>query len=257
MKNLRIAAVSYLNTIPFLYGIRESGLLEECELSLAVPSQCAAKLRNSEVDLALVPVGALPSLDGNDIVTDFCLGADGEVRSVLLLSNVPPSKVERVFLDTDSMTSVRLARILFMDYWETNPAFIEGIDGFKEAMRETDAAVVIGDKVFRAKEYFPYATDLASEWKKMTGLPFVFAVWLAKPTISRDFVLRLNGALAYGVANIEKALKAYPPQNGFPDPYYYLSNNIAYTYGMLQQESLKLFLECVQKLSNEPEGEQD
>ena len=119
MQKLRISAVSYLNSLPFVYGIKNSGFLKNIELSLDVPSVCADKLISGKADIGLVPVAAIPLIKNARIVSDFCIGADGKVQSVLLISRKPLQEIQKVYLDLESRTSVGLAKVLAKEYWKT------------------------------------------------------------------------------------------------------------------------------------------
>ena len=110
--NVRIAAVSYLNTIPFIYGIRHEGNLR-ADLLLAPPADCYLNYAEGRADIALMPSAMVPTLKSTSIITDYCIGANGKVRTVELFSNVPIQQVRRIFLDVHSRTSVSpLATIL-------------------------------------------------------------------------------------------------------------------------------------------------
>ena len=240
---MRITAVSYLNTIPFLYGIRHSGLLSDHVLDLAVPSVCASRLRHGLADVALVPVGAISGMPSQRVVTDYCLGADGPVGSVFLVGGAEPEKIRRVYLDTDSMTSIRLARLLFRDHWRSNPEFISGFSGFDRNNPGDSAAVVIGDKAFDYIGKMPVVLDLSQQWKAFTGLPFVFAVWMALSSVEDGHIRQLNAALAYGISHIREALNEYNDTERFPDAYTYLSERISYPLDANKRKALELFLD--------------
>src|SRR5262245_24497557 len=120
---IKVSAVSYLNSKPFIYGLEHSEVKNEIDLQLDVPSTCAAKLFEDKVDLGLVPVAVLPDLDEYHIITDYCIGADGEVGSVLLLSEVPLNEIKTILLDYQSMTSVVLVQILADKFWKIQPSW--------------------------------------------------------------------------------------------------------------------------------------
>ena len=176
----RIAAVSYLNTIPFIYGIEHEGNLR-AELLLSPPSLCAKNFAEHKADIALVPAAAVPSLADAQVVTEYCIGAAGPVRTVVLLSNEPIEKARRVFLDAHSLTSVQLAGYLLAKHWKVTPEYytLEDYAQLGHAL-PGDAFLLIGDKVFDHEGRFAYSYDLAAEWKKATRLPFAFAVWVAR-----------------------------------------------------------------------------
>ncbi|MAY83975.1 MAG: ABC transporter substrate-binding protein [Flavobacteriales bacterium] len=208
---IRVSAVSYLNTIPFIHGIENSpALLEQIELSRDIPSECARKLMSGEVDLGLVPVAILPQMDESFIVTDFCIGAVGEVSSVLLFSDVPLEEIEEVYLDYQSRTSVQLCHILCREYWKITPKFIKAEPGFESKIKDKTAGLVIGDRCFGMKGKHKYQYDLSKEWYDWKKLPFVFAVWLSRSELSKSFEQEFNTALQNGLGDLIGAIKKYP-----------------------------------------------
>ena len=208
---LKVSAVSYLNTIPFIHGIENSPvLLEQMELSRDIPSECARKLMNKEVDLGLVPVAILPHMDESFIVTDFCIGAVGEVSSVLLFSDVPLEEIKAIYLDYQSRTSVQLCQILCKEYWKISPDFIQAEPGFEKKIEGTTAGLVIGDRCFDMKGKFKHQYDLSKEWYDWKKLPFVFAVWLSREELSKEFEQEFNHALLTGLGDLIGAIEKYP-----------------------------------------------
>ena len=120
---IKITAVSYLNTLPFIYGLKHSRLIDTIDLDLDYPAACAKKLINGDVDLALVPVVVIPSLKEAHIISDYCIGANGSVDTVCLYSDVPIDRIVNIFLDYQSQTSVALLKILLKEYWKLAPDF--------------------------------------------------------------------------------------------------------------------------------------
>jgi chorismate dehydratase len=243
MKTLNLSAVSYLNTYPFVYGIKQSGFLQDYNLFLEVPSMCAERLKSGEADIALVPVGALPDFKNYHIVSDYCIGAVRQVITVLLLSHKPLEKITKIFLDFDSRTSARLVRVLAESFWKINPSFERLKPGQAEDASEREALVAIGDKTFEIRNRYPYSYDLADEWIKFTGMPFVFAVWVALKPVPEDVLASLNKALNFGVQNIEGTLDYFStklPKNA--DCRKYLCENISYSLDKAKREGLNLFL---------------
>ncbi|MEO6037657.1 MAG: MqnA/MqnD/SBP family protein, partial [Saprospiraceae bacterium] len=131
MSQLRISAVSYLNTKPFIYGLYRSDLGDILDLSLDIPALCAQKLLTGEADLALAPVAIIPELPEAYIVSDYCIGAVGKVKTVCLFSNTPLSEIKQIYLDFHSRTSVALVRILCAQYWHIQPEFVPAEPGFE------------------------------------------------------------------------------------------------------------------------------
>jgi chorismate dehydratase len=210
-KKIKVSAVSYLNTIPFIHGIEQNEqLMSQIELRRDIPSECARKLLSGEVDLGLVPVAILPQMDESYIVTDFCIGAVGNVDSVILFSELPLEDIETIYLDYQSRTSVQLCQILCRDYWKIQPKFVNADPGYEEKIKGSTAAVVIGDRCFGLKGKHPYQYDLSREWYDWKKLPFVFAVWLSRKELSKDFEKEFNNALQKGLGDLIGAIKKYP-----------------------------------------------
>ncbi|MCX6286409.1 MAG: menaquinone biosynthesis protein [Bacteroidetes bacterium] len=243
MKTLNISAVSYLNTYPFVYGIQQSGYLQDYHLYLEVPSICAERLKSGEADIALVPAGALPDFRNYHIISDYCLGAVKKVITVLLLSNNPLEKIRKIFLDFDSRTSVRLVQILARSFWKIEPVFERLEPGQAEDSNEKESIVAIGDKTFGIRDRYAYSYDLADEWIKFTGLPFVFAVWISVKPLPEPILSQFNKALQYGIQNIDGVLEFFEsrlPKNA--DCRQYLTENISYIFDKPKHEGLNLFL---------------
>ena len=243
---LKISAVSYLNTFPFVYGILKSGWLENFRLYLDVPSVCAEKLKNDEVDVALVPIGALPDFDHPVIVSEYCIGATGKVKTVLLLSQKPLKQIDNIYLDYDSRTSVKLVRILAEHHWKISPHWINLNPGQSDRPEQLESIVAIGDKTFELVKQYEYIYDLAEEWFRFTGLPFVFAMWLSKKDIPPNLKEQLNLALSYGIQHKSEALEYFTdklPACG--DCLDYLENNISFQFNEEKKKGLQLFLHYI------------
>ncbi len=239
----RIVAVSYLNTVPLIYGIeREPGL--HAALVLSPPSQCYTNFINGAADIALLPVAAIPSL-GNDvrIITDWCIGTNGGVRTVVMMSNDPLEKIRTIYTDPHSITSERLLRLLCGELWDISPEFIP-LDDYARAENPApgEGFLLIGDKVFGYEGRFAFTRDLSDAWKALTGLPFVFAAWVARAEIDTDRIAALNRAMADGVAHIPEAVKKYGHAEK-PYAVEYLSRNIDFVFDTQKRKALELFWE--------------
>ncbi len=240
MFEVKIAAVSYLNTVPMLYGIERSGELR-AELLLSPPAECVEAFRSGKADIALVPIAALGELEDYSIVTNYCIGASGPVRTVVLLSEQPVEHIQRIYLDSHSRTSAALVQLLCRRHWGIKPKF-EALNDYAAIDRHSsgEAFVLIGDKVFDHEGKFAYCRDLAEEWIAMTGQPFVFAVWVARQKVPPSTVEALETALEYGVGRVEGAIEYY----GHSDKEYarsYLTKNIDYRFDEKKKEALTLF----------------
>lgn len=210
MNPIRISAVSYLNTIPFLYGLEKHfDRAFDIEISKEIPSVCAQKLMDNKVDLGLVPVAILPKLHQPQIVSDYCIGANGKVTSVLLLSDVPLNEIKRIYLDYHSRTSVQLCRILCERYWKISPDFIAAVEGYEKKIEGKSAAVVIGDRAFAFKDQYNCIYDLSEAWYDWKGLPFVFAAWVSNKALPEAFIAAFNASLKFGIEHIKEAIKHF------------------------------------------------
>ncbi len=239
---INVAAVSYLNTIPFLYGLRHSEELS-VELVLSPPAGCTAAFDSRSADIALVPVGGLPLIEDPDfdIVTSWCIGADGPVRTVVMTSDVPLKAVKRVWLDSHSNTSVALARLLASKYWHIAPEWLPFEDcSVLENPAPGDAFVLIGDKVFEHEGRFAHTWDLAEEWQKHTRLPFVFAVWVARKSVPAETLAALENALTLGVERIYESILESDYADR-PYAYEYLTRNIDFFFDEQKRLALGRF----------------
>ncbi len=240
---LKISAVSYLNTIPFIHGLKQSDLIKTIDLQLDYPSICADKLINGTVDLALVPVVAILKLKEAYIISDYCIGANGAVDTVCLYSDVPIEEIESIALDYQSRTSVALLKLLLKDYWRLNPILINEEVGFEDKIKGKHAALVIGDRAFAMNDKHKFIYDLSAIWTEMTGLPFVFAAWVSNSQLSQDFINAFNKALEKGLTNIDRALAfevdSYP---NCKNPEDYLNNKISYSLDSEKKKGMELFL---------------
>lgn len=241
---VKISIVSYSNTLPFLYGLRQSDLINDIDLQLDIPSKCAEKLLTNQVDIGLVPVAILPQLPEYYILSDFCIGANKKVNSVILVSDVPLEEIDTILLDYQSKTSINLVQVLAKEYWKISPKFKHATVGFENNINGKTAAVIIGDRTFNLSKPYQYIYDLAEEWYKFTGLPFAFACWVANKPISPEFVGKLNQALAFGVNHIQEAIKL-SNNNGitFDQLQNYLTNDISYELTNDKRKSIQLFLD--------------
>ncbi|PKP34009.1 MAG: hypothetical protein CVT98_11120, partial [Bacteroidetes bacterium HGW-Bacteroidetes-15] len=152
--NYKISAVSYANTYPFLYGLKKSSIIKKIDLSLDYPSDCAKKLINNQVDIGLVPVAIIPQLKEHYIISDYCIGAEGKVKSVLLLSDVPLHEIKTVLLDYQSKSSVNLTKVLAKHFWNIQPQWEEAKEGFETTINKTTAGVIIGDRTFNLSKNY-------------------------------------------------------------------------------------------------------
>ena len=165
---MKVCSISYLNSIPFVYGLENSDI--GVDLSLEIPSVCGQKLIKNEVDLALLPVAVIPSLDFADVVSPYCISSDGAVQTVCLFSQVPLEQIKTILLDYHSITSNALVKLLSKYFWKIQPDFKKSEINFESKISGNTAGVIIGDRAYKYRDDFPFIYDLSYEWKKFCGL---------------------------------------------------------------------------------------
>ena len=237
----RIAAVSYLNTIPFIYGIEHEGNLR-AELLLSPPAVCA---KNSPNTRPTSPWCLPPPCRRSPTPISSPNTASAPpvpVRTVVLLSGGPIETVRRVFLDAHSLTSVQLAGYLLAKHWKVSPEYYT-LEDYAQLDRALpgDAFLLIGDKVFDYEGRFAYSYDLAAEWKKATRLPFAFAVWIARKGVDPDLTEGLQHALTFGIEHTYEAVLEHGFDRKPYDAYGYLTQNIDYIFDNQKHKALQKF----------------
>jgi chorismate dehydratase len=245
---IKISAVSYTNTKPFIYGLQHTGILEKIELSLDNPTDCAQKLIDDVVDIGLIPVAATLSLPEWEIVSDYCIGSVGAVNSVFIFSNCDIREAKILQLDPQSRTSNNLARVLLKNYWKADHlTTLEKAEDYAESADPHTAFVQIGDRTFGKKEKYPFVYDLGEEWQKFTGLPFVYAAWIANKPIPHEFMAAFNESLKFGLDHRAELLMELParPDIDLDD---YLMHKLDFELTADKKKALYLFLDYVKEL---------
>lgn len=187
-----------------IYGLQQKPFADRIELVGAYPSKLAAMLAADEVDLGLVPVAVLPQLPEYHIVGNYCIGTEGEIASVCLFSEVPMDSIERIYLDYQSRSSVALLKWLMRESWGIQPELIEAKDeSYRELIAGTTAGLVIGDRALEQRKKSTFIYDLGSEWRAITGLPFVFAAWVSLSPLPDDFIRDFDQANSLGLNYID------------------------------------------------------
>ena len=231
-----------------MYGFEIGMMAEKVDLKIDYPSRIASMLLENTIDVGLVPVTIIPEMKEHYIISDYCIGCDGEVASVCLFSEVPLDKIEKVLLDYQSRTSIELLKILIKQYWKINPVFEQTSGEYQSKISGTTAALIIGDRALKQRKISACIYDLGLEWKKFTGLPFVFAAWVSNKKLDPDFKKAFNEATALGLNHINQIAR----DNTFHsfDLQKYYTQYISYTLDENKRKSLKIFLD---KLAGEPE----
>ncbi len=244
LEKIKVGAVSYLNTKPLLYGItRSEELMNEIELITDYPASIAAMLIEDKIDIGLIPVAAILKLKEHYIVGDYCIGAEGDVASVCLFSEVPLENIETILLDYQSHTSVNLCKVLLKHYWKINPVLQDAKEDFRNHIKGTTAGVVIGDRALEQRKTSTYIYDLAGTWKTFTGLPFVFAAWIANKKLPETFCSVFNRANGVGLQHLDDVI-AENPYSIYPLKTYY-TKNISYLLTEEKRKGLQLFLDLL------------
>jgi chorismate dehydratase len=245
-KRIRVGAVSYLNTKPFLYGIKRSGLIDSIDLIEEYPARLTKMLLNDEIDVGLVPVITIPLLPESHIITQYCIGTEGEVASVALFSEVPLSEITTVLLDYQSRTSVNLARVLLKEYWQKEVIIENATTDYISKIKGTTAGVVIGDRALEQRLISPYIYDLGAAWKAYTALPFVFAAWVANKSLGNSFEEEFNSANQLGLQLINEVVAdTYYPAYDLTT---YYTKNVDYFLTEEKFKGMQLFLQKVAAL---------
>lgn len=246
MNKIKVGAVSYLNTKPLLYGFKQTGIFNNIDLVEDYPARIAAMLLNDDIDVGLVPVAVIKSLKEHYIVSDYCIASENEVASVAIFSNKPLEEITHVFLDYQSKTSVNLTKILFKYFWKKEVEFIDATEYYISEIDGSTAGLIIGDRALDAIEKFTFKFDLVKAWKSFTGMPFVFAVWVANKILPTDFIEQFNVANAVGLNKIDEVINQLEYKNY--DLKKYFTQNISYVLDDEKRKGLELFLKLSEDL---------
>jgi chorismate dehydratase len=244
LSKIRVGIVNYLNTKPLLYGLERLPIRDKIELIGDHPARVAEMLLNDEIDIGLVPVAILPKLEHYHIVGSYCIGTEGEIASVALFSEVPMHEITRIWLDYQSRTSVALLKYLVREFWGIDPEIIQAAtEDYRDQINGTTAGLVIGDRAFEQRKRSTFIYDLGSEWRSITGLPFVFAAWVSKKELPGDFVELFDAANAEGLSHIDEIVAAIDFDLYDLKKYYTL--HLSYTLDEQKKKGMQRFLEVV------------
>lgn len=251
MKRLRISAISYLNTAPLMWDFERTAVGMDFDISYTVPSQCAASVREGTGDIGIIPAAAYTSIPDLLILPEVAIASRQAVRSILLVSKVPLQKIETVALDNSSLTSVALTKVLFAKWWGGGRTFSSARPDIEGMLQAHDAGLVIGDPALQIDRSRYITYDLAEEWIRLTGKPFVFAFWAARkaalsggpsdPDLAAIFQRSRDHGLA--VPNRERIVREWAPRVGLSEEATrsYLTENIYYYLDAECLEGLQLF----------------
>jgi chorismate dehydratase len=248
---LRVSVVSYLNTVPLVWGMLHGPQRGIFHLDFTVPSQCAEALRDGRAEAGILPSIEYQRIPGLKIVPGLSISSSGPVRSVLLLSRCPAGQIRSLALDTSSRTSACLAQILLKRHYQISPQLKPREPNLSGMLQECDAAMMIGDPALASDFPGLYVYDLAEEWHAMTGLPFVFAFWAVRAeAASSDLVGPFQQSTAYGLEHVEEIAQAESQRTGLPVPLIrtYLTENIDFSLGTTNLQGLQRFSALAQDM---------
>ena len=255
MQKTRLASVSYLNALPFNWGLTHGAGRGLFELTLAPPAECARLLAEGLADVALIPSIEFARISGLTPIHSLGISSREEVRSVLLVTSTSPATIERVAVDMNSRTSVALLRLILARKYGCRPRFVAMPPDLGSMMDGNDAALLIGDAALRASHEnggWPVpggapglrVLDLAREWHEMTRMPFVFAIWACRPVVNvREVSDALHRALQEGLGHVEEIASDEASRTGLPAATItaYLRFNIECRLGKAESDSLRFF----------------
>jgi chorismate dehydratase len=250
---LEIAAVSYLNTKPLVHYLLDR---PDVHITFNVPARLVERLRRGQADVGLIPVvDWARNADQLRMIGDSCIASDGTTLTVRVFSRCKPEQIRTLYADCDSHTSVVLLQVLWQKCFGTKLC-IEPLPAAPQPV-QADAVLLIGDKIITQwREPWGHQADLGQMWKELTGLPFVFAVWVARPQIaSLELAQLLNEARDKGCENARQLATIYGPQRGWPLPVAeeYLTRYMKYRIDGPARKGLQTFIDMASQLGYVPQ----
>ena len=245
--------MSYLNTVPLVWGLTHGQQRDRYDVSFAIPSECADRLADGRADIGIVPVVEVARL-GLQVIPGAGIACNGPVRSILLVSRVPFGEIRTLAADTSSRTSVQLARVILAHRYDAEPVLVPHAPILAGMMAAADAALIIGDPALAVDTAsLPWRwLDLGDEWKRMTGLPMVFAVWGARAGLPEgawsavDFI----DSVRFGMRDLDRIVAEEHARRGMPAGLVrdYLSRNVVFDLGDNEQMGMRRFLTLASEL---------
>jgi chorismate dehydratase len=251
MRRLRISAISYLNTAPLMWDFEHGGAARDFDISYTLPSACARSLQANSADIGIIPAAAYSQIPDLEILPDVAIASKRAVRSILLVSRVPIKKVRSIALDTSSMTSVALTKVIFEKWLGSGRSFTTMEPDLDKMLAAHDAGLLIGDPALQVDRSRYHTLDLAEEWIRYTGKPFVFAFWAVRQEALRDAAPSLDLAATFQQSrnhgleapSINSIAHQWAPRLGLSEEEVrsYLTGNIYYHLDEPCLEGLRLF----------------
>jgi len=250
----RVCAVSFLNTVPLVYGMTDGEQRGAVDLQFAVPSECARRIASGEADVGLVPVIEMDR-QGLAAVPGIGIACRGPVRSILLFAKTPLQSIRTFAADANSRTSVELARIVLARRYGVEPAIVSMPPDLGSMLERADAALLIGDSALAVdpSTHDLQCLDLGAAWLAMTGLPFVFAMWAGPASrITPQLGDILDASCSYGLSHIGHIVAQEATRRPLPRALIekYLTGNIVFRLGEAERAGLELYLRYARQLDD-------
>lgn len=282
VNSLRISIVQYLNTAPLVRGFTHGPLRGKYDLSFTVPSQCAEALRSGAADLAIIPAIEYQRIPDLALVPNLSIASKKAVRSLLLISRKPVNELTRIALDRGSRSTQALTRILCQKFWRIEPEFFEAAPELPSMLQRADAALLIGDPALRVSyaieqearrdasaalkcpgritgvaEYPAlYVYDIVEQWRSLTKLPAVLAVWAGRrAAVTPEVVQDFQQSLAFGLRHLDEISAEASAELKLPAAHLrrYLTENIDYTLDEENMQGLGVYYRHAAEMGLIPE----
>jgi chorismate dehydratase len=244
LPKLRVGIVNFLNSKPLAWGFLKGHHADLFAPSYHPPALVARLLGQGNLDIGLIPSIEVQRIPNLRVLPDMCVGAKQEVRSVVLVSRGPVEGIRRVALDVNSRTSSTLVRILLRERWGLDPEYLHERPDPERMLSEADAALIIGDPALRLDREKYHVIDLAAEWRTLTGLPFVFAVWAVRPEVEiPDLPFYFKSSLRYGLSSLDTLVREAAAELGLDtsEVRTYLTENLHFFLRAEEIEGLEEF----------------
>jgi chorismate dehydratase len=251
MRRMHISAISYLNTAPLMWDFEHGDAGSHFDVSYTLPSACARSLAEGTADIGIIPAAAYAEIPGLQILPEVAIASRRAVRSILLVSRMPIAEARSIALDTSSMTSVALTKVLIEKWLGGGRIFTPMAPDLDKMLAEHDAGLLIGDPALKVDRSRYHTLDLAEEWIRHTGMPFVFAFWavrsaaLAEADPSLDLAAIFKDSRDHGLEpeNLNQIAREWAPRVGLSEDGVrsYLTENIHYQLDAGCVEGLQLF----------------
>lgn len=254
---IRLGIVEYVNSRPLAWAFLQGQHRQLFEPSYLAPAKVADEMAAGRLEAGLLPTAELARIADLRVIPGLCIAAENEVNSVLLLSKVHPEKIRRLVLDSKSRTSAVLVQVLLSERWGARPELTTAAASIEDPLRDGDAALVIGDAALQVERDGLHVVDLAAEWRRLTGLPFVFAVWAVRSDVENPALpFYFHQSLRYGLANLPFIVKESSRELGLSEAetHAYFTRNLKYSLDEPEERSMEEFFRRARALDLLPSG---